>query len=385
MTGIHVDTTAFAAAAALTALLSRRRLVQETHPGVLVCSAACERALGGTTQVIERARAQQARHIIIVSEGAELPGVHSREMGGRLIRYGLGTPGCTPLRDGDLLMLADLVAAPCEAMVSCDERTGQLLDLVARVAAADVTVLINGPTGSGKEVLARTIHLRSARAAQPFVAINCAAIPENMLEAMLFGHEKGAFTGAATANKGIFRAAEGGTLLLDEISEMPLGLQAKILRVLQERRVTPLGAQKEVPVDVRLVATTNRDMGREVRENRFREDLFYRLNVFPLTTLPLAARPDDILPLAVSLLRRHCPEDRDLPRLDPAAADLLLSHSWPGNVRELENVMQRALVLCSGGRIGAADIILDPGISLSLAPALPPAMLPRQPERATAS
>ena len=254
-------------------------------------------------------------------------------------------------------------------MISADEASRQLMGVADRVARADVTVLINGPTGTGKEVLARFIHARSPRAEKPFVAINCAAIPENMLEAMMFGHEKGAFTGASVANIGIFRAADGGTLLLDEISEMPIGLQSKLLHVLQERRVTPLGVQKEIPVDVRVIATTNRDMVAEVRRNSFREDLFYRLNVFPLETLPLCGRPHDILPLAVGLLRRHAEAGATIPWMTPEAARVLECHDWPGNVRELENVIQRALVLHVDGCITAADIVLDTGRSLQMRPA----------------
>jgi two-component system response regulator FlrC len=232
-----------------------------------------------------------------------------------------------------------------------------------RVARTDVTVFINGPTGSGKEVLARAVHAASRRADKPFVAINCAAIPENMLEAILFGHEKGAFTGAATANRGVLRAAEGGTLLLDEVSEMPFGLQAKLLRVIQERRVTPLGSSTEVAVDIRIVATSNRDMLAEVRAGRFREDLYYRLNVFPLATRALASRPEDIAALAVSLLRRHWVMGTP-PLFTPQALAALRAHPWPGNVRELENVVQRALVLCDGQRIVPEDIVFDGGAGL---------------------
>jgi two-component system response regulator FlrC len=180
-----------------------------------------------------------------------------------------------------------------------------------------------------------------------------------MLEAVLFGHEKGAFTGASVANKGIFRAADKGTLLLDEISEMPLGLQSKLLRVLQERKVTPLGAQGEIDVNVRVLATTNRDMRAEVAANRFREDLFYRLNVFPMATQALSSRPEDILPVAVALLRKHSMSLEALPWLSGDACDVLCTHDWPGNVRELENVMQRALVLQNGGVVQAEDIVID--------------------------
>ncbi|MDO7660663.1 MAG: sigma 54-interacting transcriptional regulator, partial [Paracoccaceae bacterium] len=250
-------------------------------------------------------------------------------------------------------------------MIAADIETTRLMELANRVSRSDVTVFVNGPTGTGKEVLARYIHERSVRASGPFVAINCAAIPENMLEALLFGHEKGAFTGASVTNKGIFRAAEGGTLLLDEISEMPMGLQSKLLRVLQERTVTPLGAQTEIKVDVRIIATTNRDIAREVREHRFREDLYYRLNVFPLATKSLSERRADIIPIATSLLRKHCGPTTALPWLSQPAIDAIAQHDWPGNVRELENVIQRALVL-QNGEITSDDIILDTNSALAL-------------------
>ena len=180
-----------------------------------------------------------------------------------------------------------------------------------------------------------------------------------MLEAILFGHEKGAFTGASTANQGIFRAADGGTLLLDEISEMPMALQAKLLRALQEKAVTPIGSQADIPVDVRVIATTNRNMAEEIRSGHFREDLYYRLNVFPLNTVALAARIDDIVPVATFLLERHVKAAASMPWLDQGAIKLLRSYGWPGNVRELENVLQRALVLADNGIITASDILID--------------------------
>jgi two-component system response regulator FlrC len=256
------------------------------------------------------------------------------------------------------MALADLLAAPFGTMVAADPNSGALIDMARRVARFDVSVFINGPTGSGKEVLSRLIHAASPRADKPFVAINCAAIPENMLEALLFGHEKGAFTGANTANKGYLRAADGGTLLLDEISEMPMALQAKLLRVIQEKVVTPLGSQAETPVDVRILATSNRDMESEIARGTFREDLYYRLNVFPLETLALSARPQDVPVLAQAMLRRHTPEGLPTPLLSPEACDILTGHSWPGNVRELENVMQRALVLADGMVIAPEHIML---------------------------
>jgi two-component system response regulator FlrC len=225
-------------------------------------------------------------------------------------------------------------------------------------------VLISGESGTGKEVLARFIHRHSARAAKPFVALNCAAIPENMLEAMLFGYERGAYTGAHAAHAGKFEQAQGGTLLLDEVSEMPLALQAKLLRVLQEREVERLGGRGAVALDVRVLATTNRHLRAEVAAGRFREDLYYRLNVFPLVASPLRERRDDVLPLAMRLLEARCrPGDR-IPALSADAAHALLMYRWPGNVRELDNVMQRALILASGAVIGPEHIDFEVAMDL---------------------
>ncbi|MDH0447891.1 sigma-54-dependent transcriptional regulator [Shewanella xiamenensis] len=245
--------------------------------------------------------------------------------------------------------------------VVADEKSLALLSLAQRVAASDASVMILGPSGSGKEVLARYIHQHSSRADQAFVAINCAAIPENMLEATLFGYEKGAFTGAYQACPGKFEQAQGGTLLLDEISEMDLGLQAKLLRVLQEREVERLGGRKTIKLDVRVLATSNRDLKAVVAAGQFREDLYYRINVFPLTWPALNQRPADILPLARHLLAKHAKALNvlDLPEFDEAACRRLLSHRWPGNVRELDNVVQRALILRAGAVISANDIIID--------------------------
>jgi two-component system, response regulator FlrC len=244
--------------------------------------------------------------------------------------------------------------------VACAEVSMRLMDLARRVARSECTVLIAGESGTGKEVLARYIHRHSHRSAQPFVAVNCAAIPESMLEAMLFGWERGAFTGAQAAHPGKFEQAQGGSLLLDEISEIPSSLQAKLLRVLQEREVERLGARQTIGLDVRVIATTNRHLRTDVATGRFREDLYYRLNVFPLTPLPLRARRDDVLPLAMRLLASHCKPGARIPALLPDAAQLLLTYEWPGNVRELENVMQRALVLCEGDLIRAAHIAFEP-------------------------
>lgn len=345
-------------------LMARRRICVTRGNDLSVQGAA---ALVGVVsspadeQVIVRiARAAKVRNLVAVSLGADQLSIET-ELGGSLLRVGL------PLRLQDLsgrgaeihlAYLADLIAQPIRPMVACGPATGGLIDLAARVSSTDVSVLINGPTGSGKEVLARAIHDASPRAGKPFVAINCAAIPENMLEAMLFGHIKGAFTGAVSAGQGLIRAADGGTLLLDEISEMPLGLQAKLLRVLQERKVTPLGSSVEIAVDLRVLSTSNRDMHAEVAAGKFREDLFYRLNVFPLNTLALQDRPEDILPLAISFLRRYW-QAGPVPLFTATALDVLRFHTWPGNVRELENVVQRALVLCDGTQVDLPDLLFD--------------------------
>lgn len=250
--------------------------------------------------------------------------------------------------------------------VAAEPASRQLLELAARVARSESTVLISGESGTGKEVLARYIHQQSPRAAAPFVAINCAAIPDNMLEATLFGHEKGSFTGAIAAQPGKFEQAEGGTLLLDEISEMPLALQAKLLRVLQEREVERVGGRKPIALDIRVLATTNRDLASEVAAGRFREDLFYRLSVFPLAWSALRERPADILPLAERLLARHVGKMKHAPvRLSADARACLQSYAWPGNVRELDNALQRALILQQGGVIEAADFCLTGVIPLS--------------------
>ncbi|MBS0478228.1 MAG: sigma 54-interacting transcriptional regulator [Proteobacteria bacterium] len=250
------------------------------------------------------------------------------------------------------------VAGP-EAATAADPESLALFTLAERVAGADITVLVNGPTGTGKEVLARAIHRASPRADKPFIAINCAALPETMLEAMLFGHQKGAFTGASSGGDGFFRAADGGTLLLDEIAEMPLGLQAKLLRVLQEREVIPIGATQAIPVDVRIIACANRDLAEEVAAGRFRADLYYRLSVFPLTTRPLAERPQDIPALTAAMILRHAGTRQSIPWPDAGAVEMLMAHDWPGNVRELENVIQRAMLFAAGDTISASHIIFD--------------------------
>lgn len=244
--------------------------------------------------------------------------------------------------------------------IAQDSESRAVLKIAERVAQSDATVMITGESGVGKEVLARFIHNRSKRVDKPFVAINCAAIPDNMLEATLFGYEKGAFTGAYQASPGKFEQAQGGTLLLDEISEMNLALQSKLLRVLQEREVERLGGRKLIALDVRVLATSNRKMRDEVLAGRFREDLFYRLNVFPLHLPPLRARVRDIIPIATAILENAAQHSgRTVPRLTDDACSKLCSHHWPGNVRELDNVIQRALILQPGNEITPDELIFE--------------------------
>lgn len=262
--------------------------------------------------------------------------------------------------------------APAQKIISrtpivADPSSLKLLELSRKVAKSDATVMVMGPSGSGKEVLSRYIHDQSPRNDAPFVAINCAAIPENMLEATLFGYEKGAFTGAIQACPGKFEQAQDGTLLLDEITEMDLALQAKLLRVLQEREVERLGGRKTVKLNVRVIATSNRDLRKAVDAGEFREDLYYRLNVFPIEWRPLCERPGDIVPLAEHLVQRHASsQGLGTVRLSAAARNKLSQYAWPGNVRELENVVQRALILCENKEIDATDLMIDEDMSAPL-------------------
>ncbi|MDY0003461.1 MAG: sigma-54 dependent transcriptional regulator [Polyangia bacterium] len=238
------------------------------------------------------------------------------------------------------------------APVHADPAFAQVLELVSAVAPRDTTVLLTGESGVGKEVIAQAVHEGSPRRDGPFVAINCAALPESLLESELFGHERGAFTGAVSAHPGLFEQASGGTLLLDEVGEMQAALQAKLLRVLESHRVTRLGSTKDRSVDVRVIAATNRDLDAAVSEGLFRQDLLFRLKVFPIHIPPLRERPMDILPLARHFLELlGSSPGRTLPRLGPEAQEALLAHSWPGNVRELMNAVERASILAGGGDI----------------------------------
>jgi len=229
--------------------------------------------------------------------------------------------------------------------------------MARRVARGRSTVLISGETGAGKEVMARFIHSNSDRKNNPFVAVNCAALPENLLESELFGHEKGAFTGAIARKKGKFELASGGTLLLDEISEMAVSIQAKLLRVLQEREIDRVGGQGAVPVDTRVIATTNRDLEAETKNGNFRLDLYYRLNVVPIKMPPLRERPDDIAPLAQYFLKKHCAfNNTPLKRISFDAESFLKTRAWSGNVREFENLIERATLLVESEEITASDL-----------------------------
>ncbi|MBX7481871.1 sigma 54-interacting transcriptional regulator [Qipengyuania sp. 6D47A] len=294
------------------------------------------------------------------------------DLGGRTIRLARGqTPAIAVSGAGGTITYSDPIAESSiaalvamtyagEGPVAADPASLSIIALADRLARTDIPVLINGPTGTGKEVLSTFIHRRSARAQKPFIAVNCAAIPETMLEAMLFGHEKGSFTGANAAGEGFFRAADGGTLLLDEIAEMPLSLQAKLLRALQEGEVVPIGATRPIKVDVRIIACANRDLPHEVQEGRFRADLYYRLNVFPIEMLALRERRADIAPLAFTMLLRHVAKGERLPWISNAALAALANYPWPGNVRELENVIRRALLLSQGhAEIGVEHIVFD--------------------------
>jgi two-component system response regulator FlrC len=322
----------------------------EKNKSTVVCSKKFQDNIGGKSEVLKISRKIGSTNIIVLDNSNEEYSIFS-DLGGAYLLVSFS-------QFDEVINEVIFQVIESEKYSFSDPKTQNLINLAKKVAETDVTVFIHGPTGTGKEVISSFIHQNSKRNEKPFVAINCAAIPENMLEAMLFGHEKGAFTGASSANKGIFRAADSGTLLLDEISEMPLSLQAKLLRVLQEKKVTPIGGQRDIDVDVRVIATTNRDMINEVKEKKFREDLYYRLNVFPLETLNLSERPNDIIPISVALLKRHTECDK-IPYITKNAQKILSDYHWPGNVRELENVLQRAIVLSESNIINEADIMID--------------------------
>ncbi len=258
-----------------------------------------------------------------------------------------------------------------EAMVGESAAMREVFRLVEKIAPTQSTVLVRGESGTGKELVARAIHSRSARAARPFHAINCAAIPENLLASELFGHEKGSFTGAEARKTGLFEAASLSTLFLDEIGDLSLPLQGKILRVLQEREVRRVGGNETIPVDVRVVAATNRDLEAMMKSGQFREDLFYRLNVIPIVLPPLRERGSDIPALVQRFLEKaNATHGTSVAEIDPAALDLLVRHPWPGNIRQLESVVERAVLLCEGTTVKPADLPLE--IRLQTSPAARP-------------
>ncbi len=255
-------------------------------------------------------------------------------------------------------LIAELVrATPGIAYV--EPATGALLAHAVRIARTDASVLIEGETGTGKEGIARFVHAKSPHRGGPFVAINCAALPETMAEAILFGHAKGAFTGAVSPSDGLFRAADGGTLMLDEVADLPMSLQAKLLRALQEREVLPVGATTPVPVNIRIIAAANRDLAAEVEAGRFRADLYWRLNVMALAIAPLRMRRLDVRAITAALLLRHARAGYDFAWPTAHALDMLMAHEWPGNVRELDTVLQRALLVCGNGRIDITDLSIE--------------------------
>ena len=311
-----------------------------------------EKKVKSDNEIINIARSLKVKKVILIDNQSKEFSV-KKELGEALIKIKY------PSNDSYGMEVFLSFCVEGQKFLTGSKESLSLKNLAQKVASTDVTVFINGPTGTGKEVVANYIHDNSSRATKPFVAVNCAAIPENMLEAILFGHEKGSFTGASNANKGIFRAADTGTLLLDEISEMPLSLQAKLLRVLQERKVTPVGGTRDIEINVRIVATTNRDMVVEVKNNKFRQDLYYRLNVFPIRTVDLSKREDDIIPITVAMIKKHCINKIKFPYLHQDAQQALLNHCWSGNVRELENVILRALVLSNNDDINKEHILVD--------------------------
>jgi DNA-binding NtrC family response regulator len=254
----------------------------------------------------------------------------------------------------------DVRIIPEREIITCNPELLKLLKFAENIAYSKSTVLIIGETGTGKELFARLIHQYSPRADKPFVAINCAALPEGLLETEMFGHEKGAFTGADFRKEGKFELAHKGTLLLDEVTEMSLPLQAKLLRVLQEHEIDKVGGKESIPVDVRVIATSNRDIKKRIRENQFREDLYYRLNVIPLKINPLRERKEDIPLLAEHFLKIHCKENsKPALSIDPSTLTLLKKYNWPGNIRELGNIMERAALMCKEDTLLPAHLFFE--------------------------
>ena len=342
-------------------MIGLSRAVASTHPALIgwldgaglscvLLDPAADRALPA---ILAPAEAAHARPQDVVMDGeGDLPALDRSADAPAQLRFGPAD------RQMGYALAVDLVR-PASRPACADPASARILTLAERIADSDASVLVLGETGTGKEGMARYIHAASRRGNEGFIAVNCAALPETMLEAILFGHRRGAFTGAASDGEGLFRAASGGTLLLDEIADLPLALQAKLLRALQEKEVLPVGATKAEPVDVRVIACANRDLAAEVAAGRFRADLYWRLNVVPLQLQPLRQRRKDIPAIAAALLLRHADPAKPLPFPTAAAVDRLVNHDWPGNVRELENVLLRALLLRAGDRIEAGDLAIE--------------------------
>ncbi len=350
-------------------------LLEQSGAAAVVC---CEgEADGDNWRVLTRH--PTAPPVIVVSARAEVSDAVAA------MRDGAADYVAETAAPGELAAAVARITDTDSEVVAEDRNSRQLMALAQRVAGKEVTVLLTGESGTGKEIFARYIHERSPRARGPFIAVNCAAIPENMLEALLFGYEKGAFTGANRAHAGKFEQAQGGTLLLDEVSEIEPGLQAKLLRTLQEKEIERLCGQNPIPLDVRVLASSNQDLRQAVQDGRFREDLFYRLHVFPIHLPPLRERPADIIPLAHSFLKKYTQLGGGSGvDLTPEAERLLIQHPWPGNVRELENVIQRALILADGDTVGADAIRFEPVAAGSSAQPLGPEEPARHAEPVTA-
>ncbi len=304
------------------------------------------------SELIERLDAEHI-HVPVVACGIE----HDAKAAVAAIQAGAKEYIPLPPDPELIAAILEAVVADAHSLIYRDEKMAQVIALADQIAASDASVLITGESGTGKEVMARHVHNKSSRASKTFIPVNCAAIPENLLESELFGHEKGAFTGAVGRRIGKFEEANGGTLLLDEISEMDARLQAKLLRAIQERVIDRVGGTKPIPVDIRILATSNRDLAAAVREGTFREDLLYRLNVVNLRVPPLRERPTDILELADHFAKKYSQANGVTHRpVSAEARRTLLANPWPGNVRELENAIHRAVLLSSGAEIEAEAI-----------------------------
>ena len=332
--------------------------------------------VGTIDAAMDALRAGQGADLLLCDVGLDIGQLIDRLKTERInlpvVACGIGTDANTAVRaikagakdylplPPDAELIAAILAAVAEensAFIYRDPAMREVLKLADQIAPSDASVLIAGESGTGKEVMARYLHGRSKRASKPFISVNCAAIPEHLLESELFGHERGAFTGADRSKPGMFEVAERGTLFLDEIGELPLSLQAKLLRALQERQIRRVGGTRFLPVDVRLVSATNRDLAESVRKREFRDDLFYRVNVIQITLPPLRERSGDVALLAYHFLGRYGKNrERPLTGFDPEALGWLETHSWPGNVRELQNVVERACALADGPTVGVRDL-----------------------------